>query len=290
MSLLLAKFEQRPFLENCKVWIKKYRNLCNSPHWHFESEMIVCLEGNATISLNDRFYTLQAGMCIFCPSESPHYIISSADSLIFVAQIEKSLLPKPMLDIQLQFPLFPDRYHVSERLPEIYNELKDQSLFFADKVNSSMLNLLIDIFRGEKYSVQTGQESTTTMRYRELLAAIEESSDYLTFRDAAAHMNMSDAYFSRFFKKATGMTFSHYLNVVKIGKAIEILSELPDITMAELMSKCGFNTLRHFNRVFKEVTGYAPTQLPSNYALNIRSFATKRSSFDPTSENTIILP
>ena len=52
--------------------------------------------------------------------------------------------------------------------------------------------------------------------------------------------------------------------------------------MTELMGSCGFNTLRNFNRVFKDITGYAPTALPDGFVLNYRSLATEDNSFDPT--------
>ena len=79
-----------------------------------------------------------------------------------------------------------------------------------------------------------------------------------------------------------GMTFSRYLNVVRVDRAIGLMSARPDVTMTELMGSCGFNTLRNFNRVFKDITGYAPTALPDGFVLNYRSLATEDNSFDPT--------
>ncbi|MBQ2028424.1 MAG: AraC family transcriptional regulator, partial [Clostridia bacterium] len=51
--------------------------------------------------------------------------------------------------------------------------------------------------------------------------------------------------------------------------------------MADVMSQCGFNTLRNFNRVFKEITGMAPSQMPDGFVLDVRSLATEETSFDP---------
>ena len=65
-----------------------------------------------------------------------------------------------------------------------------------------------------------------------------------------------------------------------MSKAIEKMKQRPDVTMAALMSECGFNTLRNFNRVFKEVTGYPPSRLPTGYVLDMHAFA-ERSSSEP---------
>ena len=110
-----------------------------------------------------------------------------------------------------------------------------------------------------------------------------------SFEDAASFMNMSEAYFSRYFKRMTGLTFSRYMNVLRVDRAIELLGQLEDITMADLMARCGFNTLRNFNRVFKEITGYPPKHLPANFSLNRRAFVNEETGFDPTLDTSIVL-
>ena len=100
---------------------------------------------------------------------------------------------------------------------------------------------------------------------------------------------MAPAYFSRYFKKMSGLTFSQYLNVLRVEKAIELLTGQEQLTMTDVMSRCGFNTLRNFNRVFKEITGFAPTRLPADYALYRRSLGAAASGFDPTLASSIPL-
>ncbi len=100
---------------------------------------------------------------------------------------------------------------------------------------------------------------------------------------------MSEAYFSRFFKRMAGMNFSHYLNVIRVDHAIDLLKNEPGITMVDVMSQCGFNTLRNFNRVFKEITGMAPSQVPDGFVLDVRSLATEETSFDPTLDSSVSL-
>jgi AraC-like DNA-binding protein len=97
------------------------------------------------------------------------------------------------------------------------------------------------------------------------------------------------SYLSRYFKKMSGMTFSQYLNTVKIEKAVRILSSERSISITDLMMKCGFNTIRNFNRTFKEITGYSPKKLPGSFSLNIRSLPTVQDTFDPTLDNSILL-
>ena len=53
--------------------------------------------------------------------------------------------------------------------------------------------------------------------------------------------------------------------------------------LTDIMLCCGFNTIRNFNRAFKEITGYSPRGIPAGYVLNTRSVPTVQDTFDPTS-------
>ena len=282
---MLAKYEHRTFEEGCHVWISRYRNLHNIPHWHFESELITCEQGSATVMLDGHIYDLQPGWCLYCRPEGVHYISSGEGTELIVAQFNI----KPLGDQRPAEPLFRDRYNLLAQLERINTEYRHKPPYYAEKINALLVNAIVDVARGEKMCLDTPSESPSIHRYKQLLVKIDESADDFTFSQAAAYMNMSEAYFSRFFKRMSGLTFSRYLNVVRIDRALEVMNAQPDITMADLMSRCGFNTLRNFNRVFKDVTGFAPSRLPPGFTLDMRSLATGEGSFDPTLDTSVII-
>lgn len=278
---MLAKFEHRSFDKSCRIWIEKYCGLRNIPHWHFESELIACFSGTAIVTLDGIFFELRPGFCMLCHSESIHCIAGSEDSVLLVAQFEKSIFPGSH-ECRLKAPLFQDHYQAGEQMQQIYREYQAKSPFYTEMVNALMVRLMVEILRGEELQEERIRASNSMLRYKELLFEIDQHFDSLTFQDAAMFMNMSAAYFSRFFKRIAGMTFSRYLNVVRVSKAIDLMAEDPDRSISELAAEAGFNTIRNFNRVFKEITGYSPKQLPGNFILHIRSLSTDIDSFDPT--------
>ena len=279
---MLAKFEKRVFAFGSMVWVGKYRELKNRPHWHFENELIACKRGNAIVTMDGTDYELRAGMCFLCMGEHPHHIASIDGSRIIVAQYDNNIV-RFIAPYCITNPLFSDHFCAYERLNAIYHELIEKKPFYTAKVNASLAELMIDIYRWEKLLVLGNKkEPPAIARYKELLNQIDLHYDSLTFSKAALFMNMSNAYFSRYFKCTTGMTFSRYLNAIKIDKAIDLMATSSNLTMADVMSRCGFNTLRNFNRVFKEITGFTPSSLPANYTLNLRALSTVESFFDPT--------
>ena len=286
---MLAKFEKRAYAGNEHVWVGKYRNLHNISHWHMEHELIACREGSAQVMLDDTMFNITQQQCIFCHSGCVHYISASPDSLLLVCLFNEKMYDPITSPFTLENPVFEDRYGILPKLSEIRHELQNQPIFFECRTEAMIGEILVDVFRREPLRKAQWQFSDVITRYKQLLNHIDLEYEHITYRNAVQFMNMSDAYFSRYFKRQAGMTFSQYLNVVRIEKAVQLLDSAPTMKITDVMLRCGFNTIRSFNRVFREVTGFTPTTLPPGYVLNTRSVPTIQGSFDPTLSDAELL-
>ncbi|MEO5796228.1 MAG: AraC family transcriptional regulator [Rhodoferax sp.] len=72
-------------------------------------------------------------------------------------------------------------------------------------------------------------------------------------------VGMTESAFSRFFGKATGMTFTNYVNRLRVNRACQLLMER-DSYVSSVCYAVGFNNVANFNRRFLEVKGMTPTQ------------------------------
>lgn len=286
---MLAKFEKRAYAGNEHVWVGKYRNLHNISHWHMEHELIACREGSAQVMLDDTMFNITQQQCIFCHSGCVHYISASPDSLLLVCLFNEKMYDPITSPFALENPVFEDRYGILPKLSEIRHELQNQPIFFECRTEAMIGEILVDVFRGEPLRKAQWQFSDVITRYKQLLNYIDLEYEHITYQNAVQFMNMSDAYFSRYFKRQAGMTFSQYLNVVRIEKAVQLLDSAPTMKITDVMLRCGFNTIRSFNRVFRAVTGFTPTTLPPGYVLNTRSVPTIQGSFDPTLSDAELL-
>lgn len=286
---MLAKFEKRAYAGNEHVWVGKYRNLHNISHWHMEHELIACREGSAQVMLDDTMFNITQQQCIFCHSGCVHYISASPDSLLLACLFNEKMYDPITSPFALENPVFEDRYGILPKLSEIRHELQNQPIFFECRTEAMIGEILVDVFRGEPLRKAQWQFSDVITRYKQLLNHIDLEYEHITYQNAVQFMNMSDAYFSRYFKRQAGMTFSQYLNVVRIEKAVQLLDSAPTMKITDVMLRCGFNTIRSFNRVFREVTGFTPTTLPPGYVLNTRSVPTIQGSFDPTLSDAELL-
>ena len=278
---MLANHEHRIYSDNAKVWVGRYRNLRNISHWHFDHELVVSETGRATIIVNQTAYTIDKGQCLYIHGQAIHSIDADNDTTLYVALFSEKLLERITDSYCLLAPLFNDTYQALETLKAIRKTDFERGLFYDEKCNNMMRQLITEIFTHEEITAHSFSQSKAMENYKNLLYDIDEHIEEYSFERGAEFMHMSDAYFSRFFKKNAGMTFSEYLNHIRINKAIDLLHE-QKYPVTEISSLCGFDTIRNFNRVFRNITGYAPKQLPKNYILHLRSNSDNNAVFDPT--------
>ena len=75
----------------------------------------------------------------------------------------------------------------------------------------------------------------------------------------AALVGMSEGHFSRFFHKATGSSFSEFVNRVRITRACDVLSRTNrPITL--IAGEVGFNNIANFNRRFVQYKHMTPSK------------------------------
>jgi YesN/AraC family two-component response regulator len=87
----------------------------------------------------------------------------------------------------------------------------------------------------------------------------DHQADELSLGQVAKAVNTSTYYFCKMFYKATGLHFTEYLARVRVEKAKNLLLN-PNLRISEIAYAVGFQSLTHFNRVFKRVLGESPTQ------------------------------
>lgn len=288
---MLANFEKREYQGKERVWTGRYRNLHNLPHWHLECELIYIEQGKTIVSHNHQEYSLCAGDAIFLNSGEIHYIKSEENSVVSICLFDSALIQSLTKTQHLLSAKLRRSYPISECFEKIKIELNEQKPFFELQTCVQITSLMIEIFRNEAVSEQTQpKERSSIANYKNLLIEIEEKYGYITFSDAAAFMGLSEPYFSKFFRKISGMTFSQYLNTVRLEKAIEMLHHNEkQLSITEIAAACGFDTIRHFNRTFKDMTGMTPRQLPADYVLDIQPLRTIQDAFDPTLQSSELL-
>ncbi len=96
-------------------------------------------------------------------------------------------------------------------------------------------------------------------------------SEPISAADLARELDMSESAFSRYFRRATGNTFTDFVNHVRVSRACQLLME-SDLLINHIGYEVGFNNIANFNRRFLDIKGVTPSdyrrQAASRFGLN----------------------
>ena len=283
-----ARFEKHTFIGSENTSAIKYKHLHNLPHWHIEYELVFVLEGSAEIMINNVFYEINQGDFAFISSEDIHYIKATAESILGIIKTDAPYIKKIIRNNYLPSPIISASTDALQVFESVFSELKNEKNYYEIVAELIITKFIADLFRNNPVSVISKNSRNITTKYKDLLEMLANNYTHITFENAAAYVNLNKSYFSKYFYRFSGMTFTQYLNILKVSAAIEKLYE-KRMTMTEISISCGFGTIRNFNRVFKSLTGYSPKKLPEDYVFIYNSKDSPEDSFDPTLNCTKII-
>lgn len=252
-------------------------------HFHTENEIIYIKESTGTRFVGNSVAKYKAGDILLIGSNLPHFLKS--DELYHseqtnlrvrgtIIQFEKefmysainnyphfikikNLFQESQRGIYFARGPFPKLQHLLETIP-LENGL-NQLLVFLE-----ILKEMSEIDGRQKQTISTSDFVNETIYDS---AKIDKVISYLnknytrnvSLEEIASFAAMNASAFCRYFKSKTGKTFKNYILEMRIGYACKLLL-MEDISISQLSSKCGFETLSHFNKTFKKNTGYVPSQ------------------------------
>jgi AraC-like DNA-binding protein/ligand-binding sensor protein len=138
-------------------------------------------------------------------------------------------------------------YHSRTLTPQQYTGIVKLLEIFATHISTLANEIALQ---------EDAAESPMIRRARAYILA--NQADPIDLDKVAQAMQVSTFYFCKMFKKATGLTFTDYLSRVRVEKAKTLLLN-PHLRSSEIAYDVGFQSLTHFNRMFRKIVGESPT-------------------------------
>lgn len=259
--------EKSTLIENSHIYLAKCTDVYNLSHYHTEHELICAHKGSTHVTVDGVNYELTEGEALFVHSEEIHYIRTHPNSQIWVLKADPSYYKSLLWGKKLVSPRLGNSYNINSALEQINKELRSGNEY-SGVIADSLVTVLIARILSHEATVACTSPSRHKIiageNFDRISQKITEEYATVTFDEIASFAHYSKPYFSKFFKSYFGMSFVEYLNTIKIAAAVDMIKE-KKLSITEVAEKCGFNTIRNFNRVFKMITGYSPCKLPDNY-------------------------
>ncbi|MFC5404755.1 response regulator [Cohnella soli] len=141
-------------------------------------------------------------------------------------------------------PLFNRIPKLTEKI--LWSRTKDQFVqLFLHEINSWLEAVVPD---HSEYGIVALAKSIIHSRF----------SEALNVSEVAAAVYVSPSHLSRLFRARTNTTFLEYLTNVRVSEAKKRLAD-PKAKVYDIASQVGYSDWKHFSRIFKEATGYHPS-------------------------------
>lgn len=247
------------------------------PHWHEEIEILLVTEGQGDVYIRNDLYTLNTGDMMIIGRKEIHRYVECAHFHHILMKFHMNLLESLHYDT-----------HEYQQLMMVFSHsliINDQyNQDFRQKLKSILATLLMEyeqMKKGYKYAILSSmyQLMTCLLREEQLQLSMEQVHkkyqphpvieyvihhvekhyhEALSLEEIIQLVHLSKNYFTRLFKKYTGMTFKHFVTMIRLQRARECLSETDD-TVVDIAYLTGFNSVKTFNRVFHTYMGCSPS-------------------------------
>ena len=247
-------------------------------HYHEEYELHLIIETRGKVFVGDYIGHFEPGHLVLTGPRLPHNWISTDIPAEGV----------PLRDVVLQFSDEPLR-RATDLIPDLRDVLplleraRHGIEFFgmSDRARERLVRIrsLHGLKRFTEFLEFLGELSECS-DYRLLssmplqsfdddtsLAQISTIVDYITENSAnqfsmaelSQRVGMSESQFSRYFRRATGNTFTDFVNRLRVTRACQLLMET-DRYITNVCYDAGFNNVANFNRRFLEIKGMTPKE------------------------------
>lgn len=179
--------------------------------------------------------------------------------------------PQPDFDIDL-LRRIPPRMKVRnpETLEVLFKQILSHSLESSERSTLIQKSLVLQILAS--LTSQLSAESLPRPEEREpdfsaFLDWVQQRFHKdIKLQDMADFLGYSPAYTHKLLSRYLGQSPLNYIHGLRIHRAKELLAST-NMTMEELSSKCGFDNLSYFFRVFKRASGQTPGEFRKHYRL-----------------------
>ena len=256
--------------QNKNYFVQKYSISAGSyfaPHWHDYFELEIVLYGSGEHIYNNKKYYLDRGSTYLMSYYDFHEFKATSDMQIIKIQFNEHILPDELVNfITLNNSRFccglgeAQILRAEKRFAEIEYEEKTDLIFNELMIKNLVSDIIIDIIR----AAQGESNAVVPSLIQKAVGYIHNNFRHgLSLKKIADYCIVTPNYLGANFSRVMGVSFSDYLNTVRIRHACNLLTTT-DLTVKEIAYSSGYNSVEHFAYTFKKKLCCTPLEYRKN--------------------------
>lgn len=236
-------------------------------HSHSRFEITVVDRGRGTYATENNVYPMEVGDVFVFSSNEVHCITNAEGLSITNLHFEPRYLEREFTEL-----CFSHSAEFQNRIPaeaagilrenhlKIEEEFSKNDEWLPTAVRSYLDLILIELLRNQHYRARIETRAMDVLAVYDYID--RHLCEELTLERLAEEASLTPNYFSSVFKKINGISLWQYINAKRVEKAVRLIADPQEkLTMLEIAARCGFNNTANFNKVFKQMKGFTPTEL-----------------------------
>ena len=221
-------------------------------HIHHSFELIVLLENELTVTVGKNRYELKQGEGVLIFPEQIHSVSGGGNKralIVFSPDFVNAYYSKHTEEYPKS-----NLFSVSENLrAELANFNKNASLL---KKKAILYSVCAEFDEGRSYRDRLSLEEGLAYK---IFDYVRNNFDKgcCSLEDVSLAVGYSETYISHYFKERVGESLTSYIHKLRIAEACRLLKNT-DMSVLECALRCGYGSLRSFNRNFKAYLGITP--------------------------------
>ncbi|MDD3251066.1 MAG: AraC family transcriptional regulator [Lachnospiraceae bacterium] len=239
-------------------------------HAHKEYEINYINTGCCIMGIGSDFVPLRQGECIIISPQLSHCFMVDMQKACKITQLEIRIRTPKQLPEDLKFPMAEGQYCKLKSCEGILPVLEQISVLhrldhLSNTEQANLDLLLLQLYAQlsgemEKKEQQQEHDERETGPVGEIIHYIHENLDEeLNMEKLAEEHGISSRYVRRFFKEQIGMGSNEYINMLRLGKAKQLLCN-PNYTITQVALMSGFTSSQYFCRVFRRQMNVSPAE------------------------------
>lgn len=241
---------------------KEAKPLMEIPHFHDEIEIIYSL-GHVSLSFTgNTSERLEPGSVYIAFPNQIHFYQSINSEMYMILIVSSSFLFSLTPDLKNFIPVnnvvkdFDDM-----RIKKTFLTLFETSGKYSEIIQNA---IALQIFGLIMQKIQLKPRTETNNITCKLLEYCASNFDKdITLDSVSDNLNINKYYVSKLFNNVIGQSFKDYINYIRVKKSCKLLSDT-DVKITEISERCGFGSVRTYNRAFLKFLNTTPQEYRKN--------------------------
>lgn len=234
---------------------KRTTDLNTDWHMHSKGQLLYAENGVTRLYIAGSSFLLPTRHCAWIPAHTAHLVTSSSPNL-FLRTLYFQIEPELTNPFYYQLSIFQVSVLLREMI--VHTERWAHAAQYTPQEASFLqtLKLILPDLQGASLGLRL--PSSEHPKVQALIHIILENlSEKIVVETVAKKMAISTRTIARLFQAELGMSFTGFLKIARIIKALELLS-LPGANVTDTAYKVGYESIPTFSNSFFEVVGARP--------------------------------